>query len=142
MSLEYLLPMSPDRTEKQTKERNPPPSHPKELAPNLPEVATELAAVMMAVKAYAKDHAGLYPNFLTELMPRYLVNPELLKYEDTTTGESADYVYFDGHAERDPGEGIVLAAPSTENDGKRWVAFKHRGVMRIAEGEYRELAGQ
>jgi hypothetical protein len=66
--------------------------------------------VYRALKQYAKQHDGKYPQSLSDLPVNY-VAPEARQFHDPKTKQAEDWLYYPGYTQKDPIATIILASP-------------------------------
>ena len=95
----------------------------------------------MATRVAAAESEGAYPDDLAELREIAGLD-ETHTLSDPASGETADPIYFGGLSESDPGSVMVFAAPFTNPDGTRTVAFNDGSVQAIPDEDYQKNATQ
>ena len=66
-----------------------------------------------AVKKYAGDHDGKFPEGLSDLPPDYISEGMIAanRFLDPKTGQLSDWIYFPGYSEASESNTIILASP-------------------------------
>lgn len=95
----------------------------------------------VATRVAAAESEGAYPDDLAELREIAGLD-ETHTLSDPASGETADPIYFGGLSESDPGSVMVFAAPFTNPDGTRTVAFNDGSVQAIPDEDYQKNATQ
>lgn len=73
-------------------------------------------SIGVACKLYAVDHAGKYPETLSELVPSYLPDAKFLAFPSRDGSHALDYEYFGG-TDRDPPDAVLLRIPREQPGG-------------------------
>ncbi len=106
-------------------------------------VINDLKQLVIALKFYAADHDGKYPDQLSELVKDGVLDDEtLLEYKNPETKQGQPWLYNKTLTDSSPGTSAVLAAPIKSKDGKRVVAFNDGSVRLVTEAEFISAWGE
>lgn len=73
---------------------------------------SNLRQIGLALREYAEDHNGQFPQRLEELVPDYITSLSELSYRDPLSRYSYDWHYHPGHGTASSADTIVAASPS------------------------------
>ena len=91
----------------------------------------------LALKMYALDNGGKYPAALTNLVPTYLTNIEVLTYMGPESKKRMPLLYRSSLTDSSPSTEIILASPSPTRDRMRIVGMNDGSVTAMTETEFR-----
>ena len=91
--------------------------------------------VSVALRIYATDNGGRFPETLEELVPDYLPDREMLR-SPLSPDEEIGYLYFGGRS-ADPGHQLLMMSKSTDERGRR-VVIRKNGAVTVEKGELPE----
>jgi hypothetical protein len=87
------------------------------LTPERTQCVNHAKQIATACERYARDHAGYYPAYLTDLVPKYVPDRSVLTCPLLKYDESVGYDYFRCKAS-DPGEKVLLISHGEWNNKK------------------------
>ena len=95
----------------------------------------------VALKMYASDHGGKYPETLAELVKGKYADESVIEFSDPVSEQRIPWIYNNKVVESSPDNTILLAVPASRK-GSRAAAFKDLSARIITDDEFLKLGAQ